>query len=82
MKKSRPAAHDVKRHSSVPRDAMNEVLELEQETSPDPPHTEIKYVDPNRDRALGDADRTGRHFDELPIPGEHFYRFPFFRFTA
>jgi len=45
---------------------MNEVLELEQETSPDPPHTEIKYVDPNRDRALGDADRTGRHFDELP----------------
>jgi len=66
MKKSRPAAHAMKRHSSVPRDAMNEVLELEQETSPDPPHTEIKYVDPNRDRALGDADRTGRHFDELP----------------
>ena len=65
MKKSRPAAHAMKRHSSVPRDAMNEVLELEQETSPDPPHTEIKYVDPSRDRALGDADRTGRHFDEL-----------------
>ena len=53
MKKSKPPAQDIKRHSSVQRDAMEE-------------HTEIKYVDPNRDRALGNADRTGRHFDELP----------------
>ncbi len=66
MKKSKPTANDAKRHSTVQRDAMEEVLGLDQETSPEPPHTEIKYVAPNRDRALGDADRTGRHFDELP----------------
>jgi hypothetical protein len=63
MKKSRPTAHDMKRHTGVQRDAMEEVLE--RETSPEGPHHEIKYVDTNRDRAVGDADRTGRHFDEL-----------------
>ena len=25
---------------------------------------DIKYVGANRDRALGEADRTGRHYDE------------------
>jgi hypothetical protein len=28
-------------------------------------HNETRYVAPNRDRAVGDADRTGRHFDEV-----------------
>lgn len=51
MKKSRPPTQ-MKKHK--------------QETSADSPRTEIKYVDPNRDRNLGNADRTGRHFDELP----------------
>ena len=32
--------------------------------SPPPIHNEIQYREPNRDRALGEADRTGRHFDE------------------
>jgi len=63
MKKSRPPAHDMKRHTSVQRDDMEEVLD--RATSPEAPRNEIKYVDPNRDRALGDADRTGRHFDEV-----------------
>jgi hypothetical protein len=63
MKKSRPPVHDMKRHSSVQRDDMEEVLE--RQTSPEAPRHEIKYVDPNRDRAIGDADRTGRHFDEV-----------------
>ena len=63
MKKSRPPAHDMKRHSSVQRDEMEEVLD--RATSPEAPRNEIKYVDPNRDRAIGDADRTGRHFDEV-----------------
>ena len=62
MKKSKPTAQDMKRHAGVQRDAMEEVLE--RETSPEAPRNEIKYVYPNRDRAVGDADRTGRHFDE------------------
>ena len=62
MKKSKPPAHDMRRHSGAQRDAMEEVLD--RETSPEAPRNEIKYVDPNRDRAAGDADRTGRNFDE------------------
>ena len=27
---------------------------------------DIRYMEPNRDRALGDTDRTGRHFDATP----------------
>ena len=26
--------------------------------------TEVRYMEPNRDRVLGEEDRTGRHFDE------------------
>jgi hypothetical protein len=26
--------------------------------------TEARYMEPNRDRVLGEEDRTGRHFDE------------------
>jgi hypothetical protein len=62
MKKSKPPAHDIKRHADVQRDAMEEIND--RDASPEGPHNEIKYVDPNRDRAVGDADRTGRHFDE------------------
>lgn len=68
MKKSKPTGNDMKRHTGAQRDAMEEVLE--RETSPEAPRNEIKYVDPNRDRAVGDADRTGRHFDELPEDSE------------
>jgi hypothetical protein len=50
-------------HPDVRRDAMEDTRDLE--SSPQPTHNDIKYVDPNRDRVLGDADRTGRHFDEF-----------------
>jgi hypothetical protein len=63
MRKSKPTAHDMKRHSDIQRDAMEDIKELE--SAPQSTHNDIKYVDPNRDRAVGDADRTGRHFDEF-----------------
>jgi hypothetical protein len=30
-----------------------------------PLHNDIRYVGANRDRALGESDRTGRHYDEV-----------------
>jgi hypothetical protein len=30
---------------------------------PRPMQNDIRYMEPNRDRARADADRTGRHFD-------------------
>ena len=53
----------MKRHSAIQRDAMEDIKEIE--SGPQATHNDIKYVDPNRDHALGDADRTGRHFDEV-----------------
>jgi hypothetical protein len=53
----------MKRHSDSQRDAMEDIKELE--SAPRSAHNDIKYVDPNRERAVGDADRTGRHFDEV-----------------
>jgi hypothetical protein len=50
MQKSKPNAHDIKKHPEAQREAMDEARE---------------YSNPNRDRALGEADRTGRHFDEF-----------------
>ena len=41
---------------------MDDIRELE--GSPNSSHNEIQYREPNRDRARGEADRTGRHFDE------------------
>ena len=67
MKKSKPASHDMKRHSGVQRDAMDDIRD--RDTSPDSARNDVKYVDPNRDRSVGDADRTGRHFDD-EVPGE------------
>ena len=49
------------RHSDVHRDALQDIKELE--SAPQLTHNVTKYVDPNRDRASGAADRTGRHFD-------------------
>jgi len=41
---------------------MEDIKELQ--SAPNGGHSETRYKDPNRDRALGEADRTGRHFDE------------------
>ena len=66
MRKPKPAAHDTKRYPGVQSDVLEDIQELE--STPQPTHNDIKYLDPNRDRAVGDADRTGRHFDESVEP--------------
>jgi hypothetical protein len=50
------------KHADIQRDTMNDIRELE--GSPNSSHNEIQYREPNRDRARGEADRTGRHFAE------------------
>jgi hypothetical protein len=32
--------------------------------NPKPIRNDIRYMEPNRDHALGETDRTGRHYDE------------------
>ena len=51
----------VKKHSDPPRDAMEEMREIDATGSA---NSTVKYMEPNRDRTLGESDRTGRHFDE------------------
>ena len=53
MRPTKLRKHDRK-HPEVARDAMNE-------------HNDIRYVGANRDRALGESDRTGRHYDEVSV---------------
>ena len=51
-----------RKHPETARDAMNDIRELSGAAKP--VHNDIRYVNANRDRTLGEADRTGRHFDE------------------
>lgn len=53
-----------KKHSAATRDVMEDIKELAGD--PRPVRNDIKYIGANRDRALGEADRTGRHYDENP----------------
>ena len=62
MPKAKPEKIVKPKHADVQRDTMDDIRELND--SPTAIHNEIQYREPNRDRALGDADRTGRHFDE------------------
>jgi hypothetical protein len=55
MQRSKPQTSDMKRHPAVARDTMEDIKEL----GPTAGYREV-----NRDRALGETDRTGRHFDE------------------
>jgi hypothetical protein len=58
-----------KKHPAAARDAMEDIKEITRD--PHPINNEIRYVGANRDRALGENDRTGRHFDEQkPAPDE------------
>lgn len=50
MRSNKPARLD-KKHPAAARDAMEDSKDV------------IRYMEPNRDRALGSNDRTGRHFD-------------------
>ena len=61
MRPTRPSKHDRK-HPEVARDAMDDIKEMSGDAKP--VHNDIRYVGANRDRALGEADRTGRHYDE------------------
>jgi hypothetical protein len=56
MQRTKPDLLDQKRHPSVARDALEDIKEAGSSTG---------YKEANRDRALGEADRTGRHFDEV-----------------
>ena len=50
-----------RKHPEGARDAMEDVKAFAGD--PRPVRNDIKYVSPNRDRAIGGADRTGRHYD-------------------
>lgn len=52
MRPRKPAKMD-KKHPEAAREPMEDIRDIS-----------IRYMEPNRDRALGEADRTGRHFDE------------------
>ena len=51
-----------RKHPDTARDAMEERKDISGD--PRPLQNDIRYMEPNRDRFLGEADRTGRHFDE------------------
>ena len=61
MRPNRPSKLDRK-HPEAARDAMDDIKDIAGD--PRPVQNEIRYSNANRDRALGEADRTGRHFDE------------------
>lgn len=63
MRPNKPSKLD-KKHPAVTRDAMDDIKDFAD--GPRPVRNDIKYVGANRDRALGEADRTGRHHDENP----------------
>ena len=65
MRPTKPGKLDRK-HPAAARDAMEDIKDLSGE--PHPVRNEIRYVGANRDRALGENDRTGRHFDEQSAP--------------
>ena len=61
MRPMKPGKLDTK-HPEAARDAMEDIKDLSGD--PKPVQKDIRYVNANRDRALGEADRTGRHYDE------------------
>jgi hypothetical protein len=61
MRPNKPSKLD-KKHPATSRDAMEDIKDLTGE--PKAVRNDIRYVGANRDRALGEADRTGRHYDE------------------
>jgi hypothetical protein len=61
MRPTKPSKMD-KKHPEAARDTMEDIKDLSGDAKPI--HNEIRYVGANRDRALGEADRTGRHYDE------------------
>ena len=66
MRPSKPGKYDRK-HPEVARDAMEDIKDMSGDVKP--AHNDIRYVGANRDRTLGEADRTGRHYDEVSEEG-------------
>ena len=65
MRPHKPSKLDRK-HPAVSRDAMEDV----KETVGEPIRNDVRYIHANRDRAHGEADRSGRHYDETPAADE------------
>ena len=63
MQKTKPENLDRPRHADIQRDSMEDIREFESSSNAGNAG-DVRYRDPKRDRALGEADRTGRHFDE------------------
>ena len=62
MQKSKPTNRNLKKHAQVQRDALEDIREAGPSANAE--YSRAVYSNPNRDRAVGSADRTGRHFDE------------------
>jgi hypothetical protein len=60
MQKTNPENLARPKHADIQRDAMDDIRDVQSS----PQSGDVHYRDPNRDRSLGEADRTGRHFDE------------------
>jgi hypothetical protein len=69
MRPTKPGKMD-KKHPETARDTMEDIKGMGRDAKR--AHNDIRYVGANRDRALGEADRTGRHYDEEggPAPDE------------
>jgi hypothetical protein len=61
MRPTKPSKLD-KKHPDAARDTMETIKDISGDAKP--MQNEIRYSNANRDRALGEADRTGRHYDE------------------
>jgi hypothetical protein len=64
------ASKPDRKHPEAARDVVEDIRDLSGDARP--VHNDIRYVGANRDRAIGENDRTGRHFDEenAPAPDE------------
>jgi hypothetical protein len=56
------------KHPEAARDAMEDIKDMAGD--PRPVRNDIKYVGANRDRALGESDRTGRLYDHDGTVGQ------------
>jgi len=64
MRPTKPNKFD-RQHPEAARDAMDEIKDLSGD--PKAVQNDIRYMNANRDRALGETDRTGRHYDEESV---------------
>ena len=62
MRPTKPSKRD-KKHPATARDTMEDIKDISGDAKP--MQNDIRYSNANRDRALGEADRTGRHYDEI-----------------